>query len=88
MSAPTLADVLAAMRAAGIFYAHHRPGLRVTTLWRKSDHGMAPVVPSWLRAWLAEHVSADVPYEMVTRVLSADLSGFTVVTTETARLIS
>lgn len=85
--AVTLADTLARMRRSGLFYAHTREGKRVTTLWRKSERGMAPVTPAYLRAWIADHVVSNAPWELVTQVMSADLSGFTVVTDDTAGLV-
>jgi hypothetical protein len=87
VSAQQIMETLDIMRRSGVFYAHERPGLRFTTLWRLSECGMAPVTPAYLRKWHAQYVSSDVSPELIAAVLHSELSGFTVVTDETAALV-
>lgn len=78
IAAPSVDETLAAMQAAGIFYAWRRPGWRGARLSRKTEKGLAPVVETFLHPWLIEHVAVDASRVLVAAVLRADPSNFPV----------
>jgi len=72
IAVPSVDEILAAMSAAGIFYAWKRQGWRTVRTSRKTEKGLAPVVETWLHPWLIEHVAVDTSRALVAAVLRAD----------------
>jgi hypothetical protein len=72
IAVPSKDEALAAMAQAGVFCAWRRQGWRTIRLSRKTERGLAPVVETWLRPWLVEHVAADTPQALVAAILRAD----------------
>lgn len=79
MDKSTLTNALAAMQAAGTFYAYRRPGSSKLTLWRIAErYGYAPVTPEHLRNWCEFVLGVDraEAVRLPHAILAGDLSGF------------